>query len=41
MWRLLRRFRLRIELVALADGAHAIDIDNRRTNNCAAERLAR
>lgn len=38
--RLSRRFRLRIEPVILADGAHAIDVDNRRTYDAAALLLA-
>jgi len=33
--RLSRRFRLRVEPVILADGAHAIDVDNPRTYACA------
>lgn len=39
--RLGRRFRLRVEPVILADGAHAIDVDNPRTYACAAEILRR
>jgi GTP:adenosylcobinamide-phosphate guanylyltransferase len=38
--RLSRRFRLKIEPVILADGAHAIDVDNRRTYDAAALLLA-
>lgn len=33
--RISRRFRLRVEPVILADGAHAIDVDNARTYACA------
>lgn len=33
--RVSRRFRLRVEPVVLADGAHAIDVDNARTYACA------
>lgn len=36
-----RRFRLKIAPVILADGSHAIDVDNRRTYDCAAELLAK
>ncbi|WP_337185812.1 hypothetical protein [Phenylobacterium sp.] len=39
--RLGRRFRLRIEPVILADGAHAIDVDNARTYACAEQLLNR
>jgi len=39
--RLGRRFRLRVEPVVLADGAHAIDVDNPRTYACATEILRR
>ena len=39
--RLSKRFRLRVEPVVLADGAHAIDVDNPRTYACAAEILRR
>lgn len=39
--RLSRRFRLRVEPVVLADGAHAIDVDNARTYACAATLLER
>ena len=41
MQRLSRRFRARISAVILADGAHAIDVDNRRTYDIAAELLDR
>jgi GTP:adenosylcobinamide-phosphate guanylyltransferase len=41
MQRLGRRFRVRAEAVVLADGAHAIDVDNRRTYDIAAELLDR
>jgi hypothetical protein len=41
MRRLSRRFRVRVEAVVLADGAHAIDVDNRRTYDIAAELLDR
>lgn len=33
--RVSRRFRLKVEPVILADGAHAIDVDNARTYGCA------
>ena len=36
-----RRFRLKIEPVILADGAHAIDVDNARTYACAELLLAK
>jgi len=39
--RLGRRFRLKVEPVILADGAHAIDVDNARTYACAEVLLAR
>ncbi|WP_184718411.1 NTP transferase domain-containing protein [Caulobacter sp.] len=39
--RLGRRFRLKVEPVVLADGAHAIDVDNARTFAVAEELLAR
>ena len=39
--RLSKRFRLKVEPVVLADGAHAIDVDNPRTHACAAEILRR
>lgn len=39
--RLSRRLRLRIEPVVLADGSHAIDVDNERTYRCAALLLER
>lgn len=39
--RLSRRFRLRIEPVILADGSHAIDVDNERTYRVAALLLER
>lgn len=39
--RLSRRFRLTVEPVILADGSHAIDVDNARTYGCAQEILAR
>lgn len=39
--RLSRRFRLTVEPVILADGAHAIDVDNARTYACAATLLER
>lgn len=39
--RLSRRFRLRVAPVVLADGAHAIDVDNRRTYDAAALLLER
>jgi len=39
--RLGRRFGLAVEPVILADGAHAIDVDNARTYACAEELLAR
>jgi len=39
--RLSRRFRLRVEPVILADGAHAIDVDNARTYACAEFLLAK
>ena len=41
MRRLGRRFRLRASRVILADGAHAVDVDNRRTFDVAAELLDR
>ena len=41
MTRIGRRFRVRAEAVVLADGAHAIDVDNRRTYDIAAELLDR
>ena len=41
MARLSRRFRLTVAPVVLADGAHAIDVDNRRTFDVASELLAR
>ena len=36
MQRLGRRFGLRVSALVLADGAHAIDVDNRRTYDIAA-----
>jgi 2-C-methyl-D-erythritol 4-phosphate cytidylyltransferase len=39
--RVSRRFRLVVEPVILADGAHAIDVDNERTYGCAEEILRR
>lgn len=39
--RLSRRFRLTVEPVVLADGSHAIDVDNARTYACAATLLER
>lgn len=39
--RLSRRFKLKVEPVVLADGAHAIDVDNARTFACAATLLRR
>ena len=41
MKRLSRRFRVKVEAIVLADGAHAIDVDNRRTYDIAAELLDR
>jgi GTP:adenosylcobinamide-phosphate guanylyltransferase len=41
MKRLSRRFGVKAEAVVLADGAHAIDVDNRRTYDIAAELLDR
>jgi len=41
MKRLSRRFSVKAEAVVLADGAHAIDVDNRRTYDIAAELLDR
>lgn len=41
MQRLGRRFKVRASAVVLADGAHAIDVDNRRTYLIAAELLDR
>jgi GTP:adenosylcobinamide-phosphate guanylyltransferase len=41
MKRLGKRFRVRASAVVLADGAHAIDVDNRRTYDIAAELLDR
>ena len=41
MKRLGRRFKVRASAVVLADGAHAIDVDNRRTYDIAAELLDR
>lgn len=41
MRRVGRRFGLRVQPVVLADGAHAIDVDNRRTYDVAASLLAR
>lgn len=41
MKRLSRRFGVKVEAVVLADGAHAIDVDNRRTYDIAAELLDR
>jgi len=41
MERLGRRFGLRVSALVLADGAHAIDVDNRRTYAIAAELLDR
>ena len=38
--RVSRRFRLKVEPVILADGAHAIDVDNARTYGCAETLLA-
>jgi GTP:adenosylcobinamide-phosphate guanylyltransferase len=40
MERLSRRFRLTVRAVVLADGSHAIDVDNSRTYACAAQLLA-
>jgi CTP:molybdopterin cytidylyltransferase MocA len=39
--RLTRRFRARVSAVVLADGAHAIDVDNRRTYDIASQLLDR
>jgi GTP:adenosylcobinamide-phosphate guanylyltransferase len=41
MQRLSRRFKVKVEAVVLADGAHAIDVDNKRTYEIAAELLDR
>lgn len=41
MRRLSRRFGVKVTAVVLADGAHAIDVDNRRTYDIAAELLDR
>lgn len=41
MRRLSRRFGVRVAAVVLADGAHAIDVDNRRTYDIAAQLLDR
>jgi GTP:adenosylcobinamide-phosphate guanylyltransferase len=41
MQRLSRRFKVGVEAVVLADGAHAIDVDNKRTYDIAAELLDR
>jgi GTP:adenosylcobinamide-phosphate guanylyltransferase len=41
MRRLSRRFGARVSAVVLADGAHAIDVDNRRTYDIAAQLLDR
>lgn len=41
MRRLSRRFKVKVTAVVLADGAHAIDVDNRRTYDIAAELLER
>lgn len=41
MQRLSRRFGVNIEAIILADGAHAIDVDNKRTYEIAAELLDR
>lgn len=41
MKRLGRRFKVRVSAVVLADGAHAIDVDNRRTYDIAAALLDR
>ena len=41
MKRLSKRFKVKVEAVVLADGAHAIDVDNRRTYDIAAELLDR
>lgn len=41
MKRLSRRFRVRVSALVLADGAHAIDVDNRRTYDIAAALLDR
>lgn len=41
MQRLSRRFRVKVDAVVLADGAHAIDVDNKRTYDIAAELLDR
>lgn len=41
MRRLSRRFKVRVSAVVLADGAHAIDVDNARTYSIAAELLER
>lgn len=40
MQRLSRRFRLTLRAVVLADGSHAIDVDNARTYGCAEQLLA-
>jgi hypothetical protein len=40
MERLSRRFGLRVRAVVLADGSHAIDVDNARTYGCAEQLLA-
>jgi GTP:adenosylcobinamide-phosphate guanylyltransferase len=41
MKRLSRRFKVKVVAVVLADGSHAIDVDNRRTYDIAAELLDR
>jgi hypothetical protein len=41
MKRLSRRFRVKVTALVLADGAHAIDVDNQRTYDIAAELLDR
>ncbi len=41
MQRLARRFRVSVAAVVLADGSHAIDVDNKRTYEIAAELLDR
>jgi GTP:adenosylcobinamide-phosphate guanylyltransferase len=41
MKRLSKRFKVKAEALILADGAHAIDVDNRRTYDIAAELLHR
>ena len=41
MQRLGRRFGVRVSALVLADGAHAIDVDNQRTYGIAAQLLDR